>query len=373
MGDFYRQLQSIIAAHETVAVATVIRRAGSVPQEVGARMIIHPEGRHRGTIGGGCGEAEVIRRALDAIDAGQPAVIRVDLTGDIALESDGICGGIMDVLIEPWPPAGEGAEWAGHLHALAQKESSNSPASYLRTLPPHAAQRVVLREDGSTLGEIPSEIAGRVAHMVADRQSGVITAEDELGLQWFLEVQRASPTLLIVGAGHIALPLASMAALLEFRVAVLDDRPAFVNAARFPDADQLIVEHFEKGLREFPIGSDTYIVLITRGHQHDVTCLLTVIDSPAAYIGMIGSRRRIAGVFDLLEREEGISREKLSRVHSPIGLAIGAVTPAEIAVSILAEIIKVYRRGQAASLSDRPCSRPGHPAVHSGGKHAERR
>ena len=130
------------------------------------------------------------------------------------------------------------------------------------------------------------------------------------------------------------------------------DRPSFVNAARFPEADALIVDHFEKALHEFPIDADTYIVLITRGHQHDVTSLMAVIDSPASYIGMIGSRRRIKGVFELLEREEGIDPGKLKQVYSPIGLEIGAVTPAEIAVAILAEIINVYRHGKAPTSSD---------------------
>ena len=160
------------------------------------------------------------------------------------------------------------------------------------------------------------------------------------------------PTLLIVGAGHIALPLAQLGKLCDFDVVVLDDRASFANAERFPMADQVIAAPFEAALREFPLDEDTYIVLVTRGHQHDVACLLEVLDRPSAYRGMIGSRRRVRSVFQLLEEEKGIARERFERLYSPIGLDIGSETPAEIAVSIMAEIIKVRRGGTGLSLSN---------------------
>ena len=353
MRNFYRDLQTFISDGTTVAVATIIRTAGSVPREVGAKMLIHPEGRHKGTVGGGCGEADVMRAALDVMQDRQAVITRVDLTGEIALESDGICGGTMDVLVEPWPPANEKPVlWSAQLDALIESDESGRQVALLTSLPSDPIQHVVLRSDETTIGHLPEEIAGRAATMLAERQTGLLTSKRVGEPDWFLEVQRTPPTLLIAGAGHIAVPLAKMAAMLDFSVAILDDRPSFVNSTRFPDADRLIVDHFENALREFPIDSDTYIVLITRGHQHDVPSLLSVIDSPAAYIGMIGSRRRIQGVFELLEREEGVDPEKLKGIYSPIGLEIGAVTPAEIALSILGEAINVYRGGHASSSSD---------------------
>jgi len=349
MHQFYRNIQQAIDDNLTVAVATIIRIAGSVPREVGAKMLIHPEGRHKGTIGGGCGEAEVMQVALDVIQSRRGAIMRVDLTGDISLESDGICGGIMDVLVEPWPPAEEEASiWVEQLTTLA----SASPAGYLTSLPPGPIRHVVLQEDGTAIGALPADIQAEVMKMLSERRTGLVMRDKSAEPVWFLEAPQVAPKLLIVGAGHIAAPLAQMAAALDFGITVLDDRPSFVNAGRFPGADRLIVDQFEKALSEHTIDADTYIVLITRGHQYDVASLITVIDSPAAYIGMIGSRRRIKGVFELLEREEGIAPEKLKRVYSPIGLEIGAVTPAEIAIAILAEIINVYRRGKAPSSSD---------------------
>jgi xanthine dehydrogenase accessory factor len=171
-------------------------------------------------------------------------------------------------------------------------------------------------------------------------------------VELFVEVQRRPPTLIIVGAGHVAQPLATLGKLIDFEVVVIDDRPQYANVERFPQADHVIAAPFRPALRDWPIDADTFIVLVTRGHSHDVDSLLEVIDSPARYIGMIGSKRRVRAVFDLLEQEQGILREKFDRVYAPIGLDIGAESPAEIAVCIIAEIIKVYRSGRAESLSD---------------------
>jgi xanthine dehydrogenase accessory factor len=174
-------------------------------------------------------------------------------------------------------------------------------------------------------------------------------------LQLFIDIQVPPPQLLIVGAGHIAAPLAEIGHICDFEVTVLDDRPQYANRQRFPTADHVIAGAFVEELRRLRRGQpafdeNTYLVLVTRGHQYDVACLLEVLDDPVAYIGMIGSQRRIRAVYELLEREQGVAPEKFDRIYAPIGLAIGAQTPAEIAVCIMAEIISVQRRaaGNAA-------------------------
>lgn len=203
------------------------------------------------------------------------------------------------------------------------------------------------------LGELEAQAIDAAWEVLESRRSKLKDVEAEDGYaQLFVEVQHCPPTLLIVGAGHIALPLAQLGKMCDFDVIVLDDRAGFANAERFPTADQVIAAPFEAALREFPFDEDTYIVLVTRGHQHDVSSLLTVLDRPSAYMGMIGSQRRVQAVFQLLEEEKGIPRERFERVHSPIGLDIGSETPAEIAVSIMAEIIKVRRGGTGLSLSE---------------------
>jgi xanthine dehydrogenase accessory factor len=210
--------------------------------------------------------------------------------------------------------------------------------------------------DGEPLGSLG--LGGLEARALADagqalnqRRPQLLSYEDGQ-VELFVEVQRRPPTLVIVGAGHIAQPLAELGKLIDFEVVVIDDRPQYANAGRFPRADRVIAAPFRPTLHDWPVDADTYIVLVTRGHSYDVESLLEILDSPARYIGMIGSKRRIRAVFDLLEQEQGVPREKLERVYAPIGLDIGAESPAEIAVCIIAEIVKVYRGGRAASLSD---------------------
>ena len=173
----------------------------------------------------------------------------------------------------------------------------------------------------------------------------------------FVEVQSRPPHLIIAGAGHIAIPLASIAKTCDFLVTVIDDRPQYAHVSRFPSADRVVAGPFRPSLTELRQGnkafdSDTYIVLVTRGHQHDIDCLLEVLEDPVAYLGMIGSRRRIRAVFELLEIEQNIPASSFDRVRAPIGIDIGAITPAEIAVCIMAEIICVLREGPLPGLSE---------------------
>ncbi len=170
------------------------------------------------------------------------------------------------------------------------------------------------------------------------------------GTTLYLEPYLPPPTLVIVGAGHVAQPLATGGKLAGFHVAVLDDRSAYATRSRFPDADAVICDEFRHGLDQLQLGVNHHVVLVTRGHQHDLDCLRHVVDLPLAYIGMIGSRRRVMGVFQRL-MDEGVAPESLQRVHAPIGLDIGAETPGEIAISIVAELVKLRHGGTGESLS----------------------
>lgn len=156
--------------------------------------------------------------------------------------------------------------------------------------------------------------------------------------------------LLILGGGHIALPLVSLGKLLGYQVTVIDDRLSFANPGRFPQADQVICEDFQRAIRNQVIDLSTYVIVVTRGHRHDRTCLEEIFaKTPAAYTGMIGSRRKITALFEEL-RASGWEEDMLNRVYTPIGLDIGAQTPEEIAVSIMAEIIMVNRQGYSLGL-----------------------
>jgi xanthine dehydrogenase accessory factor len=213
-------------------------------------------------------------------------------------------------------------------------------------------------------GEIQADTIGDAKIVQAILQESKVHLRDEKSklvalnipesgakLQVFFEVMPAPPKLVVVGAGHIAVPLVKMAKVLDFRVIVTDDRLGYANRERFPDADEVLVGDMAQMLKEMSITSSTYIVLITRGHKYDEPCLREIIHSQAKYIGMIGSRRRIKACFQRFRDEEKIAEEVIDRVYAPIGLDIATETPAEIALSILAEITRVRRGGKAASLS----------------------
>lgn len=169
----------------------------------------------------------------------------------------------------------------------------------------------------------------------------------------YLEARGPVQELVIVGAGHIAQPLSQMGALLGFHVTVMDDRPDFATQERFPQAHRLVRVDFSDPFRSVTLHPGSYVLLVTRGHRYDYECLLRILrmDPPPAYIGMIGSRRRIRATFVHL-LEEGIARPLLDEIHAPVGLDIGAETPAEIAVAVAGELVKVRRGGTGVSLRD---------------------
>jgi xanthine dehydrogenase accessory factor len=237
---------------------------------------------------------------------------------------------------------------------------------------PAVAAKLLVRMDGSLLGSfgVPAlDEAVRAAALEQFPRHGTrllrldaqATPLDDRHLEstWdvLLEVVESPPVLLIVGAGHIGRALTKVGALCGFSVAVLDDRPDYANREKLPEADQVLCEDFEAALERFPINRNTYIVLVSRGHKQDELSLRRVVARPAAYIGMIGSKRRTGTVLQHLA-DEGFPQEALDAVHTPIGLDIGAETPEEIAISIMAEIIMTrrggsgrvmyYRRGLAA-------------------------
>jgi len=193
--------------------------------------------------------------------------------------------------------------------------------------------------------DLDAAVAERAGEVLSGRRSRLETVELEGGsVTLFLEPVLPEPEVIVLGGGHVGQQVAAAAKLAGYRVTAIDDRPDFANPALFPAADRIICRDFATALQEVKLTPATYIVIVTRGHRYDYDCLRAAIASPAAYTGMIGSRRRIKGVKERL-RADGVPETALAGVHAPIGLDIGAETPAEIAISILAEIIRVYRRG----------------------------
>ena len=225
--------------------------------------------------------------------------------------------------------------------------------------------RLVFYENGDMEGflaeDLDAVLATLSARALREGDSRLVSLQREGGV-WievrpqrgevdvFLEVMAQPPTIVIVGAGHIAVPLAQLAALLDFRVLVLDDRDRYATEARFPTAGQILVGPYRETLERVELGRNAHVVLVTRGHVHDEACLEMLLDRDVAYIGMIGSRRRVRTVIGHL-LDKGHDPSRVQNVFAPIGLDIGAKTPAEIALAIMAEIVNLRRKGRAPSLS----------------------
>jgi len=227
----------------------------------------------------------------------------------------------------------------GEAFCLATVLASRGPS-------PAAGQKAIVLRDGAMEGSLGDATAdARLRELALDalarRRKGI--AELEGGLRVFLDVLSGQARLLVCGAGHIAVPLAQFARRLGFAVTVLDDRPDFAHPGRFPGCT-VLAEGFADALERMPLGGSTYVVVITRGHEHDAECMARVLPKPTAYVGMIGSRRRVRFVLEMLGRE-GIPAARLEEVFTPIGLPVGAESPEEIALSIAAELVCVRRAG----------------------------
>jgi xanthine dehydrogenase accessory factor len=296
MLELLNQILERIDHGQRLAVCALVKTRGSTPQKSGALMVVLANGKTLGTIGGGCVEAEVRTRALQQISIGTSLLLSFNLDHDHGWDDGLVCGGVMTVALHLVNNAHDASAYRDTRDQLVRGESA---ALRIALIPP---------------GEEP---------------------------QHFSLPMEPAPRLIIAGAGHVGAALASMARLIDFAVTVIDDRPDYASIERFPGAI-CKVGPVESELASIAIDTRTYIVIVTRGHRRDALALGAVINTPAAYLGLIGSKRKIITIFQEL-KSQGVSFDQLQRVHGPIGLDIGAVTPAEIAASIAAELIAVRR------------------------------
>ena len=331
MKAFVRAVNEVIEAGQTLVLATVVESSGSTPRSSGAKMAVRVDGSIVGTVGGGLVEARAQRRAGDLLAQGAAdgtaILAHVEMTQELAADSDMICGGGLSVLLEVVAPDGPCAEAYRMLDRLLRQGVTASLTTSL--------------SGGEDLRASDHVI------VTGPLESGVPSFEWEEGGAALTEPFIPPPPLYIFGAGHVSLFTARVAAMVGFRTVVLDDRADFASRERFPEADEVVVlDSFETGFDKLAIGEDAFIVIVTRGHLHDRTVLAGALRTPARYVGMIGSRSKRDKIYaDLLN--QGVAREEIARCHCPIGLAIGAQTPEEIAVAIAGELIQV-RAGHTA-------------------------
>jgi len=261
--DIFEEIQRLRRAGRKAVLATIVQIRGSVPSFQTAKMLVRDDGSTLGSVGGGCVEADVWAAAQDVIREEKSRVMQFDLTEESMAEGGLICGGKVEIFVEPVLPI---------------------------------------------------------------------------------------PEMIIFGAGHISTQVSKIAVVAGFRTTIVDNRPVYANAERFPEAEAIHSTSFEEAFEAIVPTENTYLVIVTRGHQEDENVLRWAAGTNARYIGMIGSKRKICTIADNLIKE-GIDRERIERVHMPIGLDIGAVTPEEIAVAIIAEAIQIRRVGFKHPLS----------------------
>ena len=426
MLSLIQELDIALRNGRPVCYTALVETRGSTPQKAGATMLVFSDGSQVGTLGGGCVEAEVKRRALTLLASGSIELLSFQLDNDYGWDDGLICGGRMKMLVDPLRPgddvsyyrvlqdmltAGRGAtevvvidsqkagahdadRWLideeGRVVAKRLVASGTSRAEHLHDdssarrvatavpSPPSLGERARVRgpngddalhteyatssdHQPSTIHHQPSAESPPHPNPLPPKAGGEGTrlpplllanlkplAERprpyiEAGVSYLPYLKRCR--LIVVGAGHVGQKVAELSADVGFDVWVVDDRQEYCNSDRFPKAKRLIIEAFDVALRGLEIDSNTYCIIVTRGHNHDEQALLHLAETSARYVGMIGSRRKIKLIFDDLLRD-GISREALSRVYAPLGFDIGSQTVPEIAVSIVAELIAHRNLGQ---------------------------
>ncbi len=342
MTALFHEICQALRSGKELAVASIISDKGSTPRSSGAKMIVHPNGAISGTIGGGAVEGDVIQRALRLFETRGAEIASYDLTRGANIDRmDLVCGGRIQVLIEHVPAT----EHNMGLYRSAKEALENSrPVWWIAKITDESGRLKVER----ALHEPPDKFMGSV-HIQQEFQKLVASEKCIPDESCFIELDHTSyviesikppTTLYMFGAGHVSKEIGALCQRLGFRTIVFDDREEFANAERFPEADAIeVCPGFNQVFNGFNPLPDDFIVILTRGHRFDKEVLAQAMQTEAGYIGMIGSRRKKNAVYKALI-DRGVPPSALEQVHCPIGLAIEAETPAEIAVSIMAQLIQ---------------------------------
>jgi xanthine dehydrogenase accessory factor len=329
---------------EDFALIKLIGDRGSTPRSAGAEMLVRRDGSIAGTIGGGLLELTMMREAAEVLESRTSRVVDLRLAGkDLASDEEMVCGGSAEVLVS-YVPAGD-ARLLDVLGAVKAAKAGRRRAWLFTLLPAEeggAVETCLLDDDGVVVGEQCDPAALRTA-VGKIHIHGSTRLPD--GRDVVVEQVEVPATAVVCGGGHVARALAPAALAAGFAVTVLDDRGEFADPARFPGAE-VVLGPFDGALERLGVDEGSYVVIVTRGHTHDMDVLVQALRTPARYIGLMASRSKRGRMVEAL-REAGMGEDQLARVHSPIGLDIGAETPAELAVSIVAEMIQV-RAGKTA-------------------------
>ena len=320
-----------------IALATVIQTWGSAPRRAGAKMAVNAAGEIAGSVSGGCVEGAAAEAARQTLADGRPQLLHFGVADETAWEAGLACGGAIDVFVERL----DETAYAFQRQLITQNEAG-AVVTIIRGPEERLGKKLLVGADGRPQNSLSPELDKTIieqAQKPAAPQPIQLTNEIEA----FVDAVRPSPTLIMVGGVHIAIPLAAYAKTLGYKTVVVDPRRAFASAARFPHADKLIAAWPQKAFAEMELGKDTAVALLTHDPKIDDPALEAVLTSPVFYVGALGSKKTHAKRRQRLQAK-GFSDQQIGCIHAPIGLNIHAANPAEIALAIMAEIVQVYNQ-----------------------------
>lgn len=346
MRDVIQEVERWSAEMAPVAMATVIETWGSAPRGVGSKMALAADGRMAGSVSGGCVEGAVAEAGNEVLLTREPQLLQFGVSDETAWDVGLACGGMIDVFVEPLQPAS-----FNFLRDLLNEDEPFAVATIIAGPSEILGQKLIVQRSGRLFGEIGLSLDGLVAAAARAALASATSrrqtlAIPEAGLEpvdVFIEVVRPAPALIVIGGVHIAISLTSMAKALGYRTIVIDPRRAFGSQERFPHVDLLIQAWPDQAFEQLKITDSTAVASLTHDPKIDDPALTHALRRPAFYVGALGSRKTHASRCERLI-QSGLAQESVDRIHGPIGLSIGARTPEEIAVSIIAEIISAQHR-----------------------------
>lgn len=351
MKDIYLKIIELIEKGHFSVLATIIRQAGPSPRGVGTKCLIMEDGSFIGTIGGGILEAQTLKEAENVFDSGLPFRLSFSLKGSDVADTDMLCGGNVEVFLELISP--HNPNFLSIFHEVIKVTQKGGVGSMATVIDPdrwHHGEvpKMFMGRDGQETGSLQgiqgfkNILLAKMDQILRSKQPMVLPIQDNRGnqVEVFVEPVVSNPVLYVFGGGHVSKQIVPLASRVGFHVVVIDDRREFADTKNFPDARKVHQFPFEGVMEKLSVDESSFLIIVTRGHMNDKTVLSQALRTKALYIGMIGSRRKRKIIYETL-LEEGFSQEDLSKVSSPIGIDIGAETPEEIGVSIVAELIKV--------------------------------
>jgi len=323
-----------------IALATVVQTWGSSPRKVGAKMALTPDGRITGSVSGGCVEGAVFDEGTAALENGRPRLLHFGVADETAWDVGLACGGTIEVFVEPLDTA-----VYAFMRDVIRQDAAGTAVTIIRGPEELLGRKLAVSRAGGAVGTLGDAALDEQATAVALRAVHPHRTQLTDEIEVFLDAVRPAPTLVMVGGVHIAVALTSLAKTLGYHTIVVDPRRAFGSAARFPHVDDLIQAWPEEAFGQVALTAETAVALLTHDPKIDDPALKIILNKPVFYVGALGSRKTHAKRVERL-RGYGFTEAQINRIHGPIGLDIGANTPEEIALSILAEIVKT--RAEAA-------------------------